>query len=67
MWTQSLMQVFTAQIIEGTIVPDHHVDLPEGSRVTVVAVDSAVLEEVTDEEEKEWLESLAPEGPGDPM
>jgi predicted DNA-binding antitoxin AbrB/MazE fold protein len=33
------MQVFTALVRDGAIVPDESVDLPEGARVTVISAE----------------------------
>lgn len=55
------MQVFTARVKDGAIVPDEGVELPEGVRVTVVAGDvegqSAV--ELTRDQQAELAESIA--------
>jgi len=50
------MQVFTARVKDGAIVPEEGVQLPEGSRVTVIA--DAPPFETSAAEEKELLESI---------
>ncbi len=52
------MQLFTARVQGGTIVPDEGVELPEGTRVTVIADDQQAAFEVTPEQEKELLASI---------
>ena len=52
------VQFFTAQVCDGVIVPDDDVDLEEGSRVMVLANGPESSGELTESEEKEWLESL---------
>ncbi len=58
------MQVFTARV-KGTIVPDPGVELPEGSRVTVIAGEIAPPAELTAEQEAELAESVAEADRGD--
>ncbi len=53
------MQVFTALVKGGTIVPDEGVRLPEGSRVTVIADDRQDALELTEAQEAELAESIA--------
>ncbi len=53
------MQVFTALVKGGAIVPDEGVDLPEGSRVTVIADDREAPFELTAAQEAELAESIA--------
>ena len=53
------MQVFTAWVKGGAIVPDEGVDLPEGSRVTVIADDREASFELTAAQEAELAESIA--------
>ena len=53
------MQVFSARVRDGAIVPEEGVTLPEGARVTVIADDDDTGAEVTAEEERELLESIA--------
>ncbi len=53
------MQVFTARVKRGAIVPDDGVELPEGSRVTVIAEDAEAPFELTAAQEAELAESIA--------
>jgi hypothetical protein len=53
------VQVFSARVRDGAIVPDEGITLPEGSTVTVIAADDDVSVEVTAEEESELLEAIA--------
>jgi len=53
------MQVFTAWVKDGAIVPDEGVTLPEGSRVTVIADDREASVELTEAQETEVAESIA--------
>lgn len=53
------MQVFTARVRGGTIVPDDGITLPEGTTVTVIAHDDAQPFEATPEEERELLDAIA--------
>jgi hypothetical protein len=53
------MQVFTASVRGGAIVPDGGVTLPEGSRVTVIADDREATLELTEAQEAELAESVA--------
>jgi hypothetical protein len=53
------MQVFTAWVKGGAIVPDEGVTLPEGSRVTVIADDREAPLELTAAQEAELAESIA--------
>lgn len=59
------MQVFTALVKGGAIVPDEGVDLPEGSRVTVIADAREGPVELTPEQEAELAESIAEADRGD--
>lgn len=59
------MQVFTARVRGGTIVPEDGVSLPEGTTVTVVADLESGVFETTPEEERELLESIAEADRGD--
>jgi hypothetical protein len=52
------MQVFTALVKGGSIVPDEDVGLPEGTRVTVVAGDPDQEVELNASEEEELLKSI---------
>ena len=45
------MQVFSARVEKGAIVPEDGVSLPEGSKVTVIADDGEETFKTTDEEE----------------
>ena len=54
-----LMQVFTARVLGGAIVPDDGVTLPEGTTVTVIADSEADGFETSPEEERELLEAIA--------
>jgi len=53
------MQVFSARVRGGTIVPEGGVTLPEGATVTVIADDDRQPFEVTPKEESELLEAIA--------
>jgi hypothetical protein len=53
------MQVFSARVRDGAIVPEDGVTLPEGVQVTVIADDDDDGVEVTAEEEHELLEAIA--------
>jgi predicted DNA-binding antitoxin AbrB/MazE fold protein len=53
------MQVFSARVEKGAIVPEDGVYLPEGSKVTVIADDGEQTFKTTDEEERELLEAVA--------
>jgi hypothetical protein len=53
------MQVFSARVRGGAIVPEDGVTLPEGATVTVIAGDDRQPFEVTAEEESELLEAIA--------
>ena len=53
------VQVFTARVQGGAIVPDEGVELPEGSRVTVIAGETETGFELTEAEEAELAESIA--------
>ena len=59
------MQVFTALVRGGVIVPDEGIELPEGSRVTVIAGEPEASFEVTAEEEDELTRSIAEVDRGD--
>ena len=59
------MQVFTARVKDGTIVPDPGVELPEGAGVTVIAGEIAPPAELTGEQEAELAESVAEAERGD--
>ena len=53
------MQVFTARVQGGAIVPEEGVQLAEGSRVTVIAGEADAPFELTAAEEAELAESIA--------
>jgi len=53
------MQVFSARVRGGVIVPEDGVTLPEGAKVTVIADDDRHLFETTAEEQSELLEAIA--------
>jgi hypothetical protein len=59
------MQVFSARVQNGTIVPEDGVTLPEGSKVTVIADGEDHAFEATAEEESELLEAIAEADRGD--
>ncbi len=59
------MQVFTALVKGGLIVPDEGVKLPEGSRVTVIAGEGDASFELTAEEEDELAAAIAEVERGD--
>ena len=52
------MQVFSARVRAGAIVPDDGIELPEGTRVTVVAGDPEPEVELSASDEEELLESI---------
>lgn len=54
-----VMQVFSARVRDGNIVPEDGVTLPEGAKVTVIADEGAGAFETTDEQESELLEAIA--------
>ena len=53
------MQVFTARVRGGAIVPEDGVTLPEGTTVTVIADGDSDGFDTTPEEERELLEAIA--------
>jgi hypothetical protein len=53
------MQVFTARVHGGAIVLDEGVQLPEGSRVTVIAGEADSPFELTAAQEAQLAESIA--------
>lgn len=59
------MQVIKARIRGGAIVPDEGVQLPEGSRVTVIAGEAGGPFALTAAEETRLAESVADADPGD--
>jgi hypothetical protein len=59
------MQVFTARVQGGEIVPDDGVQLPEGTRVTVIAGQADAPFELTAAQEAELADSIAEADRGD--
>ncbi len=59
------MQVFTARVQGGAIVPEAGVELTEGSRVTVIAGETDAPFAMTPSEEGELVESIAEADRGD--
>jgi hypothetical protein len=53
------MQVFSARVRGGAIVPEDGITLPEGATVTVIADGDTQPFETTPEEERELLEAIA--------
>jgi hypothetical protein len=53
------VQVFSARVRGGAIIPEDGVTLPEGSKVTVIADSNEKTFEATPEEESELLEAIA--------
>jgi hypothetical protein len=53
------MQVFTARVRDGAIVPEDGVTLPEGTTVTVIADSETESFETSAEEERELLDAIA--------
>jgi len=53
------LQVFTARVKGGVIIPDERIELPEGTRVTVVADEREAFFELTPAEEAELSEAIA--------
>ena len=53
------MQVFSARVRGGAIVPEDGVTLPEGTTVTVIADDDGRGFKTTADEERELLEAIA--------
>jgi hypothetical protein len=53
------MQVFTARVRNGMIVPEDGVTLAEGAKVTVIADGEDQAFDATAEEERELLEAIA--------
>ena len=53
------MQVFSAKVRGGAIVPEDGVTLPERTTVTVIADGEPEAFETTPEEERELLEAIA--------
>ncbi len=59
------MQVFSARVRGGIIVPEGGITLPEGTVVAVIADLETGVFETTPEEERELLESIAEADRGD--
>ena len=53
------MQVFSARVQNGAIVPDDGIELPEGSRVTEIAREAGAQSDLSAEDEAELVESIA--------
>jgi hypothetical protein len=53
------MQIFSARVHDGAIVPEDGVRLPEGATVTVIADHDTEAFETTAEEERELLDAIA--------
>jgi hypothetical protein len=53
------VQVFSARVRGGAIIPEDGVTLPEGSKVTVIADGDEKGFEVSPQEESELLEAIA--------
>jgi predicted transcriptional regulator len=53
------MQVFSARVQNGAIVPDDGIELAEGSRVTVIAREAGAQSDLSAEDEAELAESIA--------
>lgn len=53
------MQVFSARVRGGNIVPEEGVTLPEGTQVTVIADDDQKTFATTADEERELLDAIA--------
>jgi hypothetical protein len=59
------MQVFSARVRDGAIVPDEGVELPEGSRVTVISGEADPAFELSPEDERAFADSIAEADRGD--
>ena len=53
------MQVFSARVRNGTIVPDQGIELAEGSRVTVIASEAGTSFELGADDEAQLVEAIA--------
>ncbi len=53
------MQVFTARMRDGALIPEDGVTLPEGSTVTVIADGNTEPFQTTPDEERELLDAIA--------
>lgn len=52
------MQIFSARVRDGVIVPEDGVTLPEGTRVTIIAKEDEETFEVSPEQERELLSAI---------
>jgi hypothetical protein len=59
------VQVFSARVLNGAIVPDEGVQLSEGSRVTVIAGEADAPFELRADEDDALAESIAEADRGD--
>lgn len=59
------MQVFSARVQGGAIVPDESVELAEGSRVTVIVGEAEAPIELSAADEDELAEAIAEADRGD--
>jgi hypothetical protein len=53
------MQVFSARVQDGTIIPDEGVELPEGSRVTVIAGEADIPFDLSADDEASLAAAIA--------
>jgi hypothetical protein len=59
------MQVFSARVLNGAIVPDEGIELAEGTRVTVIAGETSGTFELSPADEAEIAEAIAEADRGD--
>jgi hypothetical protein len=59
------MQVFSARVQNGAIVPDEGIELAEGTRVTVIAGEASAGFELSSADEAELSEAIAEADRGD--
>jgi hypothetical protein len=59
------MQVFSARVQNGAIVPDEGIELVEGARVTVIAGEASAAFELNPADEAELAEAIAEADRGD--
>jgi hypothetical protein len=59
------MQVFSARVRGGAIIPEDGVSLPEGTQVTVIAGEAEATVELSAAQEAELSESIAEADRGD--
>lgn len=59
------MQVFSARVHNGAIVPDEGIELAEGTRVTVIAGENDASFELSPADEAELAEAIAEADRGD--